>query len=632
MPLLPSRASLLLLLGTGCTGVPATFDVEPRAEGVRAPLTSTCGELDPERCLLPFPSSAFTAVDASTVTGVRVAVEPAALPTDDDPTWVNVADGFSRVSPIATAYPHPLDEATTATAVHLYVAFADGTAQAREIPMRIEVAGDEDGQERLILGYPLEILPANADMVVVVDDTLRYADGTAAVGERSAALVAGTAAPESEAEATLAAYHAPTRRLLADAGIDPAHVIRAWDFPTRSADDPGKRLRAMLEVAADPTVTVESVTPYVDNDMLVVVSGTLDGVPDFRSDHADTLTLDADSLPVVTGTRSAPFRIVVPAGTGDYRIAMYGHGTGGNGGDDNFDRDLAARGLAKVGIEFLGWNGDDLITMITYMTHFIDGSARSTSALLQTYSDAHQILLALDGALGDALSAETFTVDGVAVPNPAFGRRPSMDEPVWVGGSLGGTNGAIMVAAFPEIRYGVLNVPAGAWSHIIPDASLYRLLVEQILTAWYPETLDARLAIAMGQNAWDDVDGAAWEYGDNVLLLQESIGDAVVPNRGTVMLALAMNATLVGPPIDELVGGLPAADVVEGATGLTQFLTSATDEYDVHGFGDTDYAAGIAAREQIASFLQSVLDGAPRIEVPESCVENGSCDFSEVGR
>jgi hypothetical protein len=613
----------------GCTG-PATFDVAPRAEGVRAPLTSTCGELDPERCLLPFPSSAFTTLDASTVTGVRVAVDPAALPTDDDPTWVNVADGFSRVSPIATAWPKPLDQASAESAVHLYVAYADGGAQAREIPLRIELAGDENG-EQLVLGYPLEVLPANADLVVVVDDTLRYADGSAPVGDHNAGLVAGTATPESEGEAALAAYHAPTRRLLADAGIDPGAVVRAWDFPTRSADDPGKRLRAMLAVTAEPTVTVESVTAYQDNDALVVVSGTLDGVPDFRSDHADVLTLDADMLPVVTGTRSAPFRIVVPAGTEDYRVAMYGHGTGGNGGDDNFDRDLAARGLAKVGIEFLGWNGDDLITMITYMTHFIDGSARSTSALLQTYSDAHQLLLALGGPLGNVLAADTFSVDGVAVPNPAAGRRPRMDEPLWVGGSLGGTNGAIMVAAFPEIRYGVLNVPAGAWSHIIPDASLYRLLVEQILTAWYPETLDARLAIAMGQNAWDDVDGAAWEYGDSVFLVQESIGDTVVPNRGTVLLARAMGATLVGPPIDDLTGGMPTGDTVEGATGLTQYRTAATDEYDIHGFGDTDYPAGIAAREQIADFLQSVLDGTPRIEIPASCVANGSCDFGAVG-
>jgi hypothetical protein len=246
-------------------------------------------------------------------------------------------------------------------------------------------------------------------------------------------------------------------------------------------------------------------------------------------------------------------------------------------------------------------------------------------------SDAHQILLALDGSLGEALAADTFTVDGVAVANPAAGRHPDTAEPLWVGGSLGGTNGAIMVAAFPEIRYGVVNVPCGAWSHIIADATLYKLLVEQILNAWYPETLDARLAIAISQNAWDDVDGATWEDPDGVLLMQESIGDPVVPNRGTTMLALSRNATLVGPAIDDLVGVLSTATSIEGATGITQFRTSETEDYDVHGFADRDTAAGRAARDQIAGFLQSVLDGAPRIDVPAACVARGSCDWAGTG-
>lgn len=621
--------TLLALLA--CAGGPAEFDVTPRGEGERAPLTSTCPGLDPTRCLLPFPSSTFTVADASTETGVRVAIDPAALPTDDDPTWLNLADGFSRVSPVATAFSSPLDDATAATALHLFVAYADGAPTAREIPLRVEVISAPDEGERLLLGYPLEILPANADLVVVVDDTLRYADGSTPAADRPAGLVTGTVDPETEEEARLAAYHAPTRRLLADAGIDAANVVRAWDFSTRSADDPGRRLMAMLEVTAEPTVTVTDVTTYDTDDVAVVVRGTLDHLPDFRSGRQETLALGDDLLPVVTGERSAPFRIVVPSGTGDYRVTMYGHGTGGDVGDSAFDADLAARGLAKVGIEFLGWNGEDLITMITYMRRFVDGSARSTGALLQTMSDAHQILLALDGSLGEALAADTFTVDGVAVANPAAGRHPDTAEPLWVGGSLGGTNGAIMVAAFPEIRYGVVNVPCGAWSHIIADATLYKLLVEQILNAWYPETLDARLAIAISQNAWDDVDGAAWEDPDGVLLMQESIGDPVVPNRGTTMLALSRNATLIGPAIDDLIGVLSTATSIEGATGITQFRTSETEDYDVHGFADRDTAAGRAARDQIAGFLQSVLDGAPRIDVPAACVARGSCDWAGTG-
>ncbi len=620
----PLPLSVLLLALSSCAPG-EDLDVPDRLDGERAPLTASCDDLDPERCLLPFPSSTFLVLDPDTVTGVRVAIDPASLPTDDDPTWLNRADGFSRLSPVATAFPHPLDTATVATAVRVFVAWEDGAVAAREIPLEIQIAGKDIEQERLILGYPLDVLPANADIVVVVADSLRYADGTAPAPDPTTGLVVGTTAPTTSAEARLAAYHAPTRRLLADAGIDAAHVVRAWDFSTRSTDDPARRIQAMLAVPAEPTVTVTSVTASTGGDIALVVRGTLDGVPDFRIDHYATLALGEDGLPIVTTTRSAPFRIVVPVGSGDYPVVLYGHGTGGDVGDSLFDSELASSGTAKVGIEFLGWNGDDLITMITYMKRFVDGSARSTSALLQTYSDVHQILLALDGALGDTLSADTLGGE----PNPATGRRPLTDEPVWVGGSLGGTNGAIMVAAFPEIRYGVLNVPAGGWSHIIPDASLYKLLVEQILRAWYPSTVDARLAIAMSQNAWDDVDGAAWEAPEAVLLLQESMDDPIVPNAGTTLLARSLGATLVGEPLDARVADFPMADAVEGATALTQYRTGETGEYAVHGFAESSAPAGVAAREQISAFLQSIRDGSPRIEAPPSCIANGSCDFAD---
>lgn len=611
---------MLFLSLFGCS---PHFDVTPRADGQRAPLTATCDDSDPSNCLLPFPSSTFSTLDTHTETGIRVAVSPAALPIDDDPTWLNNADGFSRLTPITTAFPKALDAESLTASVHLYVAYADGQTQAREIPLRVKTVAED----LMLIGYPLEVLPANADMVAVITDDLQYSDGSAPTADLMAQLALDLVEPTTEAEATRVGYHAPTRRLLKDAGIDPQHVVRVWDFSTRSANDPAKRLNAMLAVPATPSVTITEVTTFTEGDIAMVVNGSLDGLPDFRTAHFETLALDAEGLPIVTTTRSAPFRIVIPAGTDDYRIAMYGHGTGGDVSDDNFDADLAARNLAKIGIEFLGWNGDDLLLMITDMTHFIDGSARSTSALLQTMSDVHQILLSLDGVLGETLGAETIN----GQPNPAAGRHPVTDIPFWVGGSLGGTNGAIMVNAFPEIRYGVLNVPAGAWSHIIPDASLYKLIVQQILEAWYPTEIDAQLAIISSQNAWDDVDGAAWEPGDSLVLLQESIGDPVVPNAGTALLAYAMHATLVGAPIDDLVSELPMAEEANGVTALTQYRTSATEELDIHGFADTDWAAGVAAREQISDYLQSVLDGSPHIGVPPTCVEHGSCDFYGTG-
>lgn len=90
--------------------------------------------------------------------------------------------------------------------------------------------------------------------------------------------------PESKDEAELRGYHAPTRAALAEAGIDPAHVVRVWDFTTRSQEDATRRLRAMRDAAkavADGAVSVVIDVTKTPNDpaIALVVEGRLTGVP-----------------------------------------------------------------------------------------------------------------------------------------------------------------------------------------------------------------------------------------------------------------------------------------------------------------------------------------------------------------
>jgi len=86
----------LLVLGATGTGAQA------------GPPTAACDPLDPALCLLPFPNDLFTAEDAGTDTGRRVAF--AALPSNVfgqpiDPTEWNRNDGFSPGSPVLTFVP-----------------------------------------------------------------------------------------------------------------------------------------------------------------------------------------------------------------------------------------------------------------------------------------------------------------------------------------------------------------------------------------------------------------------------------------------------------------------------------------------------------------------------------------------
>jgi pimeloyl-ACP methyl ester carboxylesterase len=359
-----------------------------------------------------------------------------------------------------------------------------------------------------------------------------------------------------------------------------------------------------------------------------VVEGRLTGIPDFVEDD-QRFSLADDLTPQVIGQREAPFRVMIPAGTADYRFVMFGHGMGGSFHDRAFDGQLAALGIAKVGVDFYGFTQDELVgTFLTFVRVF-SGTHRATARLIQAISDGAAIQAALSGVLGDALAADTIG----GLDNPAKGRHVDTSVPIWTGGSLGGTAGMVYAIAHPELHHGVLNVPGAAWTHFLTQSSLYGL-VEGLLANDVGGRLDLLHLAVMAQTNLDPVDGAVWaaelETTPKVFLIQESVGDPVLPNIGSEMVAVSTGAVQVGVPI-RTVPGLLVADEAVGRTGYTQFKVQGDDDLAVHGFADRDTPAGAAARGQIDAFLQSVWAGAARIDVPAGCLAahaDGSCDFS----
>lgn len=618
-----------------------TRPLEDREPGDRTRvLTSTCNALDPLECLLPWPSSTFLQVDATTETGVRVHVEPAALPITDRIDYVNRADGFSRVSGVATAFTGRIDASTMSwdpassldplAPVQLLVAQPGAADYAARVPLRTEVIHDEsvtDGERDLVIGRPAAVMAANSDHVVVVLDTIGSAERPRAVE-----VALGLAEPEDADEQALAAYHAPTRQVIADAGIDPARIVRVWDFTTRSAGDPTFRMHAMMDALAgsqdDLGVAFDAVTTVANEDIAVIVRGRLTNAPSFL-DAEGFFSLDDAGVPQITGTADIPFRIMIPAGTGPYRVSLYGHGTGGDMTDPLFDSELGAEGIAKLATRFDGWTGDDFVETLLGFGTYLQGSERSTAGLLQALAGSTVLLSAMDGALGDALAADML---GDEV-NPAAGRHADTSTVAWLGGSMGGTMGGVMVSADPRLRIAVLNVPGAGWTHMIPHSLLWDSGAGSMMKQTYGNDLDLQLAVVMGQGSWDEVDGAAWAdeavAAGGVFLLQESIDDPILPNLGSELLANAFGAVQLEPTLQPVLG-LESTDAVvtDGAT-LTQFWVPPTGQYDVHGFAARDTAAGHAARDQILQFLTTSWAGSPEMQFPAGCAvtADGSCDF-----
>lgn len=619
----------------------ANLEVVDREPGVRAPLTQHCSDLDGSDCLLPWPSSNFLAADATSPTGVRVKVDADSLPIPDRVDYLNLGDGFSRVTGVATAFPERIDAGAAnwdpagslveTSPVQVFNAQPGDARYGQRMAYRTEIRNVDtiDRVQDLVIGRPVEVLSPNADHVVIVLDSIGSSDRPRAVE-----LALGLAEPETEAEAALVGYYAPTRQLLEEQNVDVNHVVRVWDFTTRSAGDATFRMHAMMDELDDNldnlAVAIDTVTTVADPNIGVIVRGRLTGAPGFLDENG-YLVLDDTGRPQVTGTAEIPFRIMIPAGEGDYKLALYGHGTGGDITDESFDSELGSVGIAKLAIRFKGWTGTDFVTTLLGFSTFLEGSERSTAGLMQALAGGTALLTAVDGVLGEALSAET--IDGE--PNPAAGRHPKTDKVAWLGGSMGGTMGGVMVSADPRLRIAVLNVPGSGWTHMVPYSLLYDSGMGGVLEDTYGDMLDVQVAMVMGQNSWDEVDGAPWAdealAAGGVFLLQESIDDPILPNLGTELLANSFHATQIDPSLHDITNLPHTSGAVTDGAGLSQYHVPDTGQYDVHGFAARNTPAGDAAREQILHFLTTAWAGEPEMVHPTLCTTvtpTGNCDFT----
>lgn len=599
---------------------------QPRAPGTRAPLSAACGALDETRCMLPWPSNEYTVRDETSATGLRVSVTWRSLPVRDTPASLNALDGFSVIAPLAVGFSRPvkhqLQHLRGFDGVQLFNAQPGSAREGQRVPLRLTIVNDEQSTDSLLVALPEQPLEYASDYVAVVLDSVTDDDGVAYEQPALVKVALGLSPASSESERALFAYHAPTRALLSRTGVELEHVIRVWDFTTRSAESVTGPLRAMRAAArtANLNVVVESATlldgPAID------VRGRIEGLPMFLDAMGGLSTTPL-------GTHTVPFRAVLPGGTGDYHVVIYGHGTGGTINDDTLDEEIVAAGAAKLNLLWDGWTEPTVVNTLIGFEKVYSGTLRSTNRLLQSLADAAALQGSLSSTLGDTFTAAQ--LGGRA--NPAAGRRPDTRTLVYAGGSLGGTMGYVLSQAEPDIHFGVLNVPGAGWSHFSPESELWSTL-DIVFKGSTPSAIDRQLGVCMAQTNLDAVDGAAWAAAgrrDDLLLLEQmSIGDPILPNVGSRLVATSSGATLLGGIIDPVTG---AEHVMTPQTksAMTQFrVPVSVTGLSIHGFAAGDSPAGLAAREQIAAFLTSVWAGNPRIEVPVRCASrpNQSCDFA----
>jgi hypothetical protein len=252
----------------------------------------------------------------------------------------------------------------------------------------------------------------------------------------------------------------------------------------------------------------------------------------------------------------APLRFVlsIPNGTkpaGGWPTVVSAHGLGGrnipvNGDPDSYCLEhaqlLATKGLACIGI--------DAPSHGTRGNLFDFFEVENLAAIRDKFREMSFDLLQLCRA------APSIDVDG-------DGQGDLAPDLGFLGNSLGGIMGSAFVPIAPRIKYAVLNVPGAGLSNILVSDDIRDRIGLLIIAKtdgsfdtleYYSSFMIFRAVAQAFLEPADPINFAAALPAERAVLVQEGVGDIVIPNFTTENLASAMKLTV---PTANIVGTAP---------------------------------------------------------------------------
>jgi hypothetical protein len=558
------------------------------------PVTEDCG-VATSVCVLPWPSSAFEQADPAQTTGLRVHLtEAVGMPTVWSRLSVVPSDGFSPVGTLATWLPAGLDPAalpstpedTTGPDSPILLMDADATSDTwgRALPWRAGISAPDPGGGVVLFVSPLRPLRPGGRYAVLVDRRLRSASGgETAPTPAMAARIAG-------AEGTPAEVYFRDLLALADAaGRRPEDVAQLWDFHVRSAAGIRGLLEALAEqelafAAARPAIVATNPQPGPNDATRYDVTLR---IPRWRADRFAPIARDAAGRPTPVGEDEVTAILVVPANaTADTPAIpmLFGHGLSASA-ELMYAQLVPALDLASGPYALLlpdwelhGSRGAGLQDILAIAGR-LDGTAFAHSLL---HSAADSLVFS------DALGRLGPLPDRGAVlrPGPVY----------YLGQSLGSMIGVLGNAVDPKVRASVYNVGGGALSALLREGGVVEKLglkdaIRDIVATEPPAGLTLEQAVevvmVMSQIAFDPGDPASMSAAGlgpaQPCILQESLGDGIVINPSTELLARTMDLPLATPSVSSVLDletiATPTAG--RGDRALTQFRVS-RDGFQAH--------------------------------------------------
>lgn len=607
----------LLLLALGCAEMAAPVHDLP-------PLGGPCNVAS-GACQLPWPSSAFEVVDTTSPTGVRLDLSDEA---DFATFWSHLEDegidGASSATTILTwsrqglggglppSAEHSVDAAASIQLVQLPV--SEGGAWER-IAFQSEQIPSSNGSALLAL-TPLRPLTPSAHFAVFVTDRVHDAQGNALTAESTFEPLLRHSREDNVDEG--AWTH--TQALLAFAdeqlGLDRESIVQCWDFRTRSIEPVVADLRGMVEqqgarlAAAEPRATI--VADEVSDGLRRI--DLRFPVPVWRVGPHGPLLRDELGAPRWETEVEIRGIVLVPdtaTAVDPAQLVIFGHGLGADASlmvptIRSFDLHSGPYAVALIDWDLHGDRGRGLQDILTI----------TTDLEMRTFADA------LLQSLADVPVLE-HEVRALGLPITAA-------PPLYLGQSLGAFLGVPLAAAYGDLSGVALNVGGGGLGTVLRLGTVIETIglragIEDLAAADPAEDLPEDLAyttlLVMSQLGLDPADPlsyAAFATGEGLvqrsgqpppILLQESLGDGIVPNLATDSLARALGLPFALPSPREV-------------PGLSSFSSPSCGEFPsaltVWDYSEVPFEAHLlleddGARTQIERWFASVVDGSPSI-------------------
>ena len=579
----------------------------------------------------PFPDDFWLAPDASTPTGYRVALSVPSRQADVVFLYfalmneTSSLDGFSPIggiviklsaAPDAASLPlTPQASIEPSATMRLFDLTPGSDTLGRRVPFQLSpISRMLEGQEidhSLVLYPSIPLRPKGRYAMVVTTDA-RTDDGRRFGPSPAMVSVLGPEQPGEATEITKA------RDLLAEGVLDvladdqvvspPVHpddVALVFRITVRSTDDIPLTPLSMKEQILSgppPSYTIESVSPG-SGDVSAVVRGTWQA-PNWRENEY-FMSRDETGNPQITGSLSVPFVLALPraAESGPAPVLMAQHGSGGGAEDVLFEAGLT---LAEAGFAVIGFTAplereigldNDYQNTVLFQTLILE--RRFPDFAMQTYGDQMAFLRVIE-QLG-SLDHVPFP-DGDGVPDLDLGAPLT-----YLGISIGSVYGSAFLSYAPEIKAAALVVGAHRQGEAYFNGGTFIDKFPAGLRDLLPNVTptDFWVGLSIFQMIFDHQDAhqhATFLYRNRLevegstrkasVLVQEGVGDMLIPNNATRSLAWTF-------------GPIPHLEPVWDSTPILEPITG-----PITGNIDT---------ETTAALYQFVATGVPGIPPTPGC-------------